>query len=53
MRNKTKLWFSTLAAVAVLMLGSAAQAKTWVASYDPDAFVGTGTFDVPNECLGD
>ena len=51
MRNKTQLWLSTLAAVAVAMLGSPAQAKLWTATYDPPAYVGTGTFDVPDACL--
>jgi hypothetical protein len=51
MRNKTQLWLSALAAVAALMLGSPAQAKTWVATYDPPAYIGTGTFDVNDACL--
>jgi len=51
MRTKTQLWLSALAAVAALMLGSPAQAKTWVASYDPPAYVGTGTFEVDDACL--
>jgi hypothetical protein len=51
MANKAKLWLCSLAAVAALLLGSPAQAKTWVATYDPPAYVGTGTFEVDDACL--
>lgn len=51
MRNKTKFLLSTLAAVAMAMLGSPAQAKLWTATYDPPAYVGTGTFEVADACL--
>jgi hypothetical protein len=51
MRNKTQLWMIALAVFAALMLGSPAQAKTWVATYDPPAYIGTGTFEVDDACL--
>jgi len=51
MSKKTRLWLGALAAVAVALLGSPAQGKLWTATYDPDAYVGTGTFDVSDACL--
>jgi hypothetical protein len=51
MANKAKLWLCSLAVVVAAMLGSAVQAKTWVATYDPPAYIGTATFDVPTACL--
>jgi hypothetical protein len=49
-----KFWLLFLrgaVASACLLLGFTAQAGLWSADYDPPAFVGTATFDVPGACL--
>jgi hypothetical protein len=51
MSNSARLWLGVVAVIALAIAGSPAQAGIWNATYDPPAYIGTGTFDVPDVCL--
>jgi hypothetical protein len=51
MSNIARWWLGTVSALALTLSGGLAHAGIWVATYDPPAYVGTGTFDIPDVCL--
>jgi hypothetical protein len=49
--SKWRVCLAALGAIALAGVGHPAQAAFWDATYDPSAFIGTATFDVPGPCL--
>lgn len=51
LKRKFRVSLCAFAATAVLVLAGPARAGIWSSDYDPPAFIGSASFDVPTPCL--